>query len=122
MNVHRELGPGFLEVTYQHALALEFAALGIPFEREVPITLWYRGSRLGGVFRADFSCYDGILVELKALPGLGRSHVSQLAHYLAATGKPLGLLVNFGADSLQFQRVVPRRSKLAGPPHLVNPA
>jgi GxxExxY protein len=116
MRVHGELGPGYLEVTYQHALQLEFEASAIPHRREIPISVWYRGQRLGGVYRADFLCYDDVLVELKALPVVGRTEVRQLAHYLRATGHTTGLLLNFGADSLEFQRVRPRRSILAGPP------
>lgn len=115
MLIHRELGRGYLEVTYQDALAIEFEERGLPFVREAPIEVWFRGRRLGGVYRADFVCYDDVVVELKALPSIGRAEVSQLAHYLTATGKTLGILINFGADSLQFQRVIPRRSNLVGP-------
>ncbi|MEA3165288.1 MAG: hypothetical protein QOJ26_132 [Thermoplasmata archaeon] len=115
MLIHRELGPGLLEVTYQSALAIEFAERSIPFAREVPIEVWFRGQRLGGVYRADFECFGEILVELKAIPSVGRTEVSQLAHYLTATGKPPGLLLNFGAESLQFQRVKPRKSAIVGP-------
>lgn len=115
MLVHRELARGLLEVTYQTALAEEFAVRGIPFRREVPIAIWFRGKQMGGCYRADFECFGEILVELKAIPTLGRTEVSQLSHYLAATGRPLGLLLNFGRESLQFQRVLPRRSDLVGP-------
>ena len=115
MLVHSELGPGYLEVTYQSALELVFRHRNFPHQREVPIAIWFLGNQLDGTFRADFQCYDDILVELKAMPGIGRPEVSQLAHYLTATGKPLGLLINFGADSLQFQRVLPRRSSRVGP-------
>ncbi|MEK6976303.1 MAG: GxxExxY protein [Candidatus Thermoplasmatota archaeon] len=115
MLIHRELARGLLEVTYQTALAEEFAARGIPFRREVPIEVWFRGKQMGGTYRADFECFGEILLELKAIPRLGRTEVSQLSHYLAATGRPLGLLLNFGGDSLQFQRVLSRRSTLVGP-------
>jgi GxxExxY protein len=119
MQVHNELGPGFLEITYQHALQLEFEVLGIPNQREVPIGIWYRNVQLGGTYRADFLCYEDILVELKALPVVGKSEVRQLGHYLTATGTATGLLLNFGADRLQFQRVRPRKSVLSGPPEQV---
>ncbi len=119
MQVHSELGPGFLEVSYQHALQLEFEARGIPHQREVPIAIWYRGQRLGGMYRADFRCHDDVLVELKALPVVGFAEVRQLAHYLRATGCKTGLLLNFGANNLQMQRVLPRKSELAGPPELI---
>lgn len=115
MLIHRELGKGYLEITYQDALAIEFEERRLPFAREVPIEVWFRGRRLGGVYRADFVCYADVIVELKALPSIGRAEVSQLAHYLTATGQPLGILINFGADSLQFQRVIPRKSNLVGP-------
>jgi GxxExxY protein len=119
MQVHAELGPGFLEVSYQHALQLEFSARGIPHEREVPIAIWYRGQQLGGTYRADFRCHDDVLVELKALPAVGFAEVRQLAHYLRASGCQTGLLLNFGANSLQFQRVRPRKSEFAGPPEQI---
>jgi GxxExxY protein len=119
MRIHAELGPGFLEVTYQHALQLELEASRVPHAREVPIAIWYRGLRLGGSYRADFRCFDDVLVELKALPAVGRAEVRQLSHYLCATGCKVGLLLNFGADSLQFQRVMPRRSGLSGPPEQI---
>lgn len=121
MRVHSELGPGFLEVTYQHALQLDFQAHGVPHAREVPIAIWYRGEKLGGSYRADFLCFDDVLVELKALPAVGRAEVRQLGHYLQATGCKTGVLLNFGADSLQFQRVRPRPSALTGPAEQILP-
>lgn len=114
MQVHRELGPGLLELTYQRALAIELSCQGIPHRREVPVPVWYRGTNIG-TFRADFCCGD-YLLELKALPFVGDAAIAQLAHYLAVTGKPVGLLLNFGTPSLQVRRVLPRRSTLAGPP------
>jgi GxxExxY protein len=113
MQVHRELGPCLSEVTYQRALAVELEELAIAHEREVPVPVWYRGRKLG-VFRADFACGE-VLLEIKALPYLGHQPLVQLAHYLAATGKPVGLVLNFGAPSLQFKRVFPRRSNISGP-------
>ena len=115
MFTHSALGAGYLECTYQSALEIVFRRRGIPYEREVPIQIWFLGERLDGTFRADFQCFGDVLVELKAMPGIGRPEVSQLAHYLTATGRSLGLLINFGADSLQFQRVVARRSAKVGP-------
>lgn len=112
MQVHRELGSGFLEVTYQRALALELATRGIPHQREVPVPVAYRGTHIG-TFRADFECFDGLLLELKAASSISEQAVWQLAHYLTASGRPTGLLLNFGAASLQFRRVLPRRSRLA---------
>jgi len=127
MQVHREMGPGFREATYQKALALELAAAGVPHEREVPVEVWYRRQSLG-TFRADFACFGDVLLELKATPFLGKSHVAQLSHHLAASGKPLGLVINFGADSCSSSaschggRTSPaRRRNLLNPDNLVNP-
>jgi|SRR5688572_22481875 len=105
MEVHRELGPGYLEVAYQRALALEFAARGIAFEKEASVPLAYKGQPLGVPFRVDFVCGE-VMVELKALPAVGRAERSQLIHYLKAAGHEVGLLVNFGTASLQFERVI----------------
>jgi GxxExxY protein len=114
MYVHRELGWSFREVTYQRALAAEFDARGIPYQREVPVAVWFRGKPIG-TFRVDFECRS-VLLELKAQPFIGEAAVLQLAQYLATTGHSLGLVLNFGASSLQFKRVLPRRSSTAGPP------
>jgi GxxExxY protein len=114
MYVHRELGWSFREVTYQRALAAEFEARGIPYQREVPVAVWFRGKPIG-TFRVDFDC-KGVLLELKAQPFIGEAAVLQLAQYLATTGNSLGLVLNFGASSLQVKRVLPRRSPTAGPP------
>jgi GxxExxY protein len=106
MKVHSSLGPGFLEVAYQRALAIEFGRRGIPFKQEVPVELSYEGIPLGVPFRVDFTCWDEVMVELKALPSTGRAERNQLIHYLRGGGYGTGLLINFGAVSLQFERVV----------------
>ncbi|MEA3166043.1 MAG: hypothetical protein QOJ26_912 [Thermoplasmata archaeon] len=116
MQVHRELGPGFLESVYQRSLAVQLREHGIAFEREVALEVTYHGESVG-TYRADFICHGTIIVELKALPSIGRAEVSQLAHYMRATNQTLGLLLNFGSTSLQYQRVVgrqviPRRHEL----------
>ena len=105
MDVHRELGSRFLEVVYQRALAIRMTELGIPFEREVPLEIVFHGQSIG-VFRADFICHGSVVVELKALPRVGQEEIAQLGHYLTATGRSLGLLLNFGSASLQFIRVI----------------
>ncbi len=106
MAVHKELGCGFSEKVYQEALALEFAAQGIPFEREKRLRVSYKGQLLEQDFYADFVCYDKIIVELKALPRLQSDHMAQVMNYLKCTQIRLGLLLNFGQTSLDKQRVV----------------
>ena len=78
MDVHRELGCGFLEGVYQEALALEFKRAGIPFKREVPLQINYKGTPLTKVYVADFVCYDKIIVELKAVSQIADIHKSQV--------------------------------------------
>jgi GxxExxY protein len=106
MKVHGRLGCGFLESAYHSALAKEFNALGIPYEREVVLPVFYEGERLDVVYRADFVCYNSVIVELKAQTRLGKVDEAQLLNYLRATGYEVGLLLNFGAASLQFKRYV----------------
>ena len=104
--VHRELGVGFLERVYQDALEYELSARGIPYEREKNIQIMYKGKPLGEPYRADFVCYDNIIVELKAVEELQGIHRSQVVNYLKATGMKLGLLVNFGEEFANIERIV----------------
>ena len=104
--VHRELGVGFLERVYQDALEYEFRERGIPYEREKNIQIMYKGKPLGEPYRADFVCYDKIIVELKAVEELQGIHRSQVVNYLKATGMKLGLLVNFGEEFANIERIV----------------
>ena len=106
MAAHRELGQGFLEAVYQVALELEFERQGIPYEREVELIIAYKGQILGVAYRADFICFGGIIVELKALDKLTVREVAQMINYLKATGMQRGLLLNFGAKSLECKRLV----------------
>lgn len=106
MEVHRELGPGFLEAVYQEALALEFDERGIGFEREVAVPVFYKGRRLQSPYRADFICHGDIIVELKAQHAVTAVEEAQVIHYLKATGYRTGLLLNFGAESLVYRRFV----------------
>ena len=94
------MGCGFLEAVYQEAFAVELAARGIAFKREVELPVLYRGVRLSVAYRADFVCLDCIIVELKALPKLGGIEEAQIINYLKATGYEVGLLLNFGGKSL----------------------
>ena len=106
MDVHRELGHGFLERVYQEALAIELNAREIPFEMEVSIPIRYKDSKLDTVYRADFLCYGAIVLELKALSELVDAHLEQVIHYLKATGLSRALLLNFGTTKLEYKRVV----------------
>ena len=106
MEVHRQLGAGFLEAVYQEALAIEMAQKGVPFFREVELPICYKGVLLRTGYRADFVCFDEIIVELKALHMIGVVEYAQLINYLKATGMNLGLLINFGSSSLEYKRFV----------------
>ena len=112
MNVHRILGPGFLEAVYQEALAVEFDKCHVPFRREADFAVQYRGILLHSRFRVDFLCFDDILVELKALQKVTSCEESQVLNYLKASGRSRALLLNFGASSLGFKRFIgPKRSE-----------
>jgi len=106
MEVHRQLGPGFLEAVYQEALALEFAARSLAFGREVELPVFYKGQRLMCSYRADFVCYESVIVELKALQALTGVEEAKLLNYLKATRLERGLLLNFGRPKLEFKRFI----------------
>jgi GxxExxY protein len=106
MEVHGQLGCGFLEAVYQEALEVELAARGIPFQAQAELPVEYKGRRLKAVYRADLICFDRVTVELKALGALGGAEEAQVLNYLKASRHPVGLLVNFGTKSLQYKRFV----------------
>jgi GxxExxY protein len=106
MEVHRELGFGFLEAVYQCAPALEFQDREIPVRGEVPLPVKYKGTLLACGYRADFICYEDFLVETKAIAEPTGADDAQLINELKATGLEPGLLLNFGAPSLQFKRLL----------------
>ena len=106
-NVYNILGSGFLEAVYQEALEIEFQRQGIPFTREKELKIHYNGIELKQTYKADFICYDKIIVELKAVNTLEDIHRTQVFNYLHATGYKLGLLLNFGCcNELEMERVV----------------
>ena len=105
MEVHRQLGCGFLESVYQEAMMLEMTAREIPYRRELEIPVFYKGQRLSAFFRADFVCFDSVIVEIKALGSLSGIEEAQVINYLKATGYEVGLLINFGAESLEHRRL-----------------
>jgi GxxExxY protein len=106
MEVHRQLGPGFLEAVYQEAFAIELADRGIPFQREAELPIDYKTRRLSCKYRADFVCYGEIIAELKATQALTGNDEAQMLNYLKATKLVRGLLFNFGRPSLEFKRLI----------------
>jgi len=95
--VYKELGSGFLESVYQECLAKEFSNSNIPFEQECKINLNYKGGPLNQYFKADFVCYDKIILEIKSCKNIAPEHKAQTLNYLKATNNKLALLINFGS-------------------------
>ncbi|MCP4698511.1 MAG: GxxExxY protein [Gammaproteobacteria bacterium] len=106
MEVHKTLGHGFLEAVYQEAMMFELEEQQIPFQREVVLPIHYKKRRLSTSYRADFICYGEVIVELKAISAIGNVEKAQVLNYLKATGYKRALLLNFGAPSLEYQRLV----------------
>lgn len=106
MDVHRELGHGFLESVYKEALELEFKWNKIPFEREKHFKINYKGQILNREYIADFTVMDTIILEVKAQQGIINEHYRQTINYLAVSKCKVALLVNFGEPSLKFKRIV----------------
>lgn len=104
MIVHSTLGNGFQEVIYQRCLAIEMQENGLKFSREEEMPIYYKGYRVG-TRRADFLVENKIILELKAVVDLGDVHLAQAMNYLVAYNIEVGLLINFGARSLDFKRV-----------------
>ena len=104
--VHKALGHGFKEIVYQDALEVEFARIGVPFQRERPFSVFYKEQRLRHYFIADFVAYDKIILELKNGSYIGEPYIKQTMNYLKASGLKLGIVINFGAPSLEFQRIL----------------
>jgi GxxExxY protein len=105
MEVHKALGNGFQEVIYQRVLEIEMGFQGLLFEREKELPIFYRGQNIG-TRRVDFFVDGKVMVELKAIIELEDVHLAQAKNYLEAYKTEVGLLVNFGAKSLQFKRVI----------------
>ena len=104
MLVHRSLGNGFQEVIYQRALAIEFKINGLLSQREIEQDIFYKSTKIG-TRRVDFIVENDIIVEIKALISLENVHIAQTKNYLNAFNKPIGLLINFGDQSLQFKKI-----------------
>lgn len=115
MAVHSYMGNGFQEVIYQRCLAIELKDRGIQFRREQEMPLFYKNHEVG-TRRADFIVNGNILLELKALSLLEDEHRAQTLNYLTAYNLEIGLLINFGAKSLQFERFINTRNTYKGKP------
>lgn len=119
MAVHRELGPGLRENTYQRSLANHLSDISLSFEAErlYPIYDDPDQERLVGYYVPDFVIEEKVIVEIKALNVINNSHLAQVIGYLAVSGMPVGLLINFGERSLRYRRVFPPQKVID---HLVN--
>ncbi|MDR1582431.1 MAG: GxxExxY protein [Prevotellaceae bacterium] len=106
MEVHKQLGCGFLEAVYEEALTMEFQMRAIPFEQQKVLHIYYKGVQLQKHYIADLCCCDKIIVELKALSELTSINEAQLLNYLKITNLKVGLLINFGRESLEYKRFV----------------
>ena len=106
MEVHNQLGPGFLEIVYKDALEFEFKKVNIPFEREKEYEVNYKGKILPHKFYADFVVYDKIILEIKAVSGIADEFVAQAINYLKVSDNKLALIVNFGELKLNSKRIV----------------
>ncbi len=117
MKVHNTLGNGFQEVIYQRCLAIELVRAGISFAREQEHTIYYEGIEVG-TRRADFVIEGKVIVELKALINLEDVHLAQTKNYVVAYDFPIGLLINFGANSLQFKKIFNKKYQDKNPENL----
>lgn len=105
IEVYNELGNGFLEPIYQEALEKEFRLQKIPYEREKQLRVSYKGFLLDKTYYADFYCFNNIIVELKAVSSIAKEHKAQVINYLKSLNKEIGLLFNFGASSLKWEKI-----------------
>jgi len=105
MEVSSVLGCGFLEAVYQEALEFELRERQIPFARQVEIGITYKGKELAKKYVPDLICFDQVIVEVKAIKQLSPIEDAQLLNYLKATGKPVGVLLNFGTPKLEWKRM-----------------
>lgn len=108
MKIHSEIGNGFQEVIYQRAIQIELAHAGIPFEREYPMPVYYHNHHVGNR-RVDFLINKVVSLEIKAIANLESQQLAQAKNYLEAYNIEVGLLINFGARSLQFKRLINRK-------------
>jgi len=110
MKVHSALGNGFQEVIYARALDIEMKDQGLTASREHEMDIFYKGIKIGNR-RVDFFVEEKVMVEIKAVSALDDAHLAQAINYLEAYGLEIGLLINFGAKSLQYRRVINSKKK-----------
>lgn len=106
IEVHNNLGCGFLEAVYQSALEIELSKRNVPFQSQVNVPIFYKGTKLECAYRADLVCFENILIELKAIKTITDIEIAQIINYLKATGMHRGLLINFGNNRLTCKRFV----------------
>lgn len=106
MKVHRSLGSGFLEAVYEEAIEKEFDIQKIPYKKQVKLELYYNDQKLKKHYRADFVCYNHIILEIKAVSQIPSVFNAQLKNYLKCTNMELGMLINFGTSSLTYKRII----------------
>ena len=106
IEVHKEIGCGFLEGVYQEALGREFSIQDIPFKSQPVVRISYKGNPLIKTYQPDFICYGEVITEIKAISALSGTEEAQIINYLKATGHKIGLLLNFGGRSLEHKRFV----------------
>ena len=114
LEVSNELGAGFLEAVYQEALELELGMRKVPYKAQVPIRITYKGHVLSKEYVPDLICFDQVIVEIKALKQLTSMEEAQLLNYLKATGKPVGVLLNFGTPKLEWKRMAFTHPQIKG--------
>lgn len=106
MEVHKNLGKGFLEIVYKDALEYEFKLNNIPYEREKEFSIGYKNYTLPHKYYADFVVFNNIILEVKAVNGIVDEFIKQTLNYLAVSKCKLGLIVNFGEESLKYKRII----------------
>jgi len=110
---HKNLGAGFLEPVYQEAFEYELSERKIPFISQPNLQIWYKDFQLSKTYKADLVAFNKIIIELKAIDSMGKPEEAQVFNYLRATGLQLGILINFGAQKLEWKRLVLTDKKLA---------
>jgi GxxExxY protein len=106
MEIYNELGYGFSEVIYKDAIEIEVIERNIPICREKEFEVYYKGRKMGHRYFADFVLFNNIIVEVKSCSGIANEHIAQILNYLKVSGNKVGLIINFGKQSLEFKRVI----------------